>query len=48
MIEPEKDDIIRSAEQLREIFPDLPIFEVSEMPQINWEEFRKEKEDETK
>lgn len=48
MIEPEKDDIVRSAEQLREIFPDLPIFEVNEMPQINWEEFRKEKEDEKK
>lgn len=27
----EKDDIIRSAEDLRKVFPDLPVFELPEL-----------------
>lgn len=35
MIEPKKDDVIRSAEDLQAIFPDLPVFE---LPEISREE----------
>lgn len=35
MLEPEKDDLIRSAEDLQAIFPDLPVFE---LPKLTREE----------
>ncbi len=34
-MDPKKDDIIRSAEDLKKVFPDLPVFE---LPEISREE----------